>query len=323
MNLPHELFPKCLWACACIALACLAAPSATARGDGAGTYRVLLVGDSWAQFIWFDGSLRARFAAEGHPDVWEKGDVTAIGGSTAAEWAQPGRLQLVADELAANPPIDLLQLTIGGNDFLAGISGGGWHTGLSQVQEEALLDAIMADIETVLDFALGLDPTLEIVLSFYDYTNFVETLSGPLGGSCTSTWENLGSPTPLEINQAQIRFVDRAEAIVMARPRVRLVRHSGAMQAHFGYPAQGIAPGELTPPGDPTLPSPPEAMRFFGSDCFHLNPEGYDVLAANLWEGFYSDFFCIDGDQWRGELPSWPATIDVRGLATLINRLCP
>ncbi len=298
------------------------APVATAQDDG-GVFRVLLIGDSWAEYMWFDGSLRAQFALEGRADVWEKGDVTAISGSTAAEWTQPARLQLIANELAANPSIDLAQVTLGGNDFLAGISGNGWHTGLTPQQEAALVDRVAADIAAVLDFILGLDPEIRIALSLYDYPNFVETLNSPVGFFCRDLWDDLGQPTPEEINAAQIRFIDGAEALALERPRVFLVRHAGSMQAHFGYPSMGILPGQLTPPGDIALPSPPEAMRFLGTDCFHLNAEGYGVLAQNLWREFYVDFLCIDGSQLNASLPTWPTAADIRDLVETVARLCP
>jgi hypothetical protein len=148
-------------------------------------FRVLLVGDSWAELMWFNQSLRTVFAEEGHPEILEKGDVTALGGTTAAEWTTPSFLQLITDELDANPTLEVVQLTLGGNDFLAGQPGGGWYQGM---------------------------------------------------------------------------------------------------------PDAGIDPGDLPPPGDVTLPSPPEAM-FLGADCFHLNTEGYEHLARNLWDGYYASRF--------------------------------
>lgn len=64
------------------------------------------------------------FAADGRSDLHAKGDTTALSGTTASQWATAGYLQLIADELDANPSIEVEQLVIGGNDFLAGMSGG-------------------------------------------------------------------------------------------------------------------------------------------------------------------------------------------------------
>ncbi len=286
-------------------------------------FRVLLVGDSWAEFMWDDRSLRTVFADEGHPDILEKGDVTAISGSTAADWATPASRQLITDELLANPTIDLVQLTMGGNDFLAGISGGGWFVGMPPEDEQALFDRVAGDIQTVIDHILDLDADIHIVLSFYDYPNFQESLSGLLGFFCTDLWEDLGEPTPEQINLAQVSFLDRAEQLADTIPQVSLVRHLGFMQHHFGYPSLGIPPGALDPPGDVTLPSPPEAMRFLGNDCFHLGSIGHSVLARNLWDHFYVDILCITDQQFLDSLPGWPATRHVGDLVALLDRLCP
>ena len=288
---------------------------------GEGTYRVLLVGDSWADYMWADGVMRQAFADEGYPEVWEKGDVTAISVSTAAEWATPPFLQLISDELANHPTLEFAQLTMGGNDFLAGISGGGWHAAMTALEEEALLDRVEADLEVVIDHLFGLDPDLGIVISLYDYPNFQETLSGLLNFICVPLWEDLGMPTPLQVNEAESRFLARVAGFAASRPGVESVDHLGLMQFHFGYPSMSIGPGELPPPGDLDLPSPTEALRIFGNDCFHLNASGYGFLAQNLWDNYYADRFCLSTDQFGERLASWPALPCVELVADL-DRLC-
>jgi len=286
--------------------------------DG-GITRILLVGDSWADYMWQDQVLRSVFLDEGHA-ILEKGDVTAISGSTAAEWASPAFLQSIEGELSANPSIDLVQLTMGGNDFLAGMSGGGWYAGMPPAEEEALYQQVQQDLETVIDHLLGYDPELEIVLSFYDYPNFVETLVF-INFVCNNLWDDLNQPTPTEMNQLLVELMVRVRTTAAIRPRVSLVEHLGLMQFHFGYPSMGILGGELLPPGDLTLPSPPEAMRLGGLDCFHLNAEGYRVLAQNLYDTFYSHHFCVQPIQLQQAEVLWPAQ-DVLVLSDLINRLC-
>lgn len=285
--------PRKVVAALILLLSMVVAPSFAepSQPEGGGTVtRVLLVGDSWSEFMWFDRSLRDAFAVNGRPDIVEEGGETAISGSTAAEWSQSAMLQRIADELAAHPTIDTVQLTLGGNDFLAGQPGGGWWTGISAVEEEALFDQIVADATTVVDFILAQDPELEIVISLYDYTNFVESLSGILGFLCNPTWDDLGQPTPLEINAAGGRLQDRVDTLVVSRERVFGVRHYGLMQFVYGFPDDGIPPGQLLPPGDLNRPSPIEAMRL-GADCFHLSGDGNAVLAQNLWDQYYNRRF--------------------------------
>ena len=126
------------------------------------TRKVLLVGDSWAEQQWNDGVHNAVFDLSGYPDYEAFGDVVAISGSTAAEWVAPTELQKITDALMANPVIDTVQLTLGGNDFLDN-----WNTGLTPMAVTALQNQIIADLQTVIDHILAIDINLEIILSFF------------------------------------------------------------------------------------------------------------------------------------------------------------
>ena len=279
------------------------------------------MGDSWAEFFWLNGSIGEVFAAQGHVDILEKGDATTVAGSTAAEWVQPDQLQIIADELAANPTIDIVQLTIGGNDFLAGMPGGGWYAGISAAEEEALVQRILGDIRTVIDFILDLDPNYRILLSFYDYPNFEESLSRILSFSCSGFFNDLNQPTTQEINQAFQSFNQRLGTLADPSPRISLVDHTGLMQFFFGFPNNGIAPQTIQPPGDLSLPSPIDAM-FLSADCIHLSQNGYLLVAQNLWQHFYKDHFCVTPVTLSQQWETWPTAQDLEALVSLINRQC-
>lgn len=271
---------------------------------------VMLVGDSWARQMYDDGAMESALAAAGHGEVAVLGDATAISGSTAQEWANATMLELLTDELAAHPETEAVVLFLGGNDLLAGESGGGWYVGMPPAAETALFDAIESDLATIVDAVLAADADVEVVLSSYDYPNFVETLSGLGAFVCVPLWQDLGEPTPLEINTTTSLLDQRHAAIAATRPRVDAVSHWGLMQVVFGYPSLGIDPGELALPGDLTLPSPPQAMRLFGSDCFHLRASGYTAVAGRLWDealerivlGIFADGFESGG------LGAWSAS---------------
>ena len=250
----------------------------------AGDPEILIVGDSWARQVFDDGSLTTALDAAGHPEIGVLGEQTAISGSTASEWAQASMLQILTEELADNPAIEVVVVFIGGNDFLEGMSGGGWYVGMDPAAKEALFANIESDIATLVDHVLGLGPGIEVVLSSYDYPNFVETLDGLLGFICRPLWEDLGEPTPAQINDTALLLYDRYEAIAATRPRVVSVPHWGLMQRLYGYPSVGIGPGELELPGDVSLPSPPQAMRTLGADCFHLKAAGYEGISERLWQ---------------------------------------
>lgn len=267
--------------------------------------RVLLVGDSWAEFMWANRTLRDTFAANGRADIVEEGTVTAIGGTTAAEWADPSFLQSITTELMMFPTIDIVQLTLGGNDFLAGLSGGGWYVGISAQDFDALRASILADMTTVVDHILAHDPSMRVVISLYDYTNFVDS------SICGSLWNDLGQPTPRQINDAMVAFQDTVEGLAASRSRVDLVDHSGLMQWTYGFPSEGIQPGDLLPPGDLDRPSPITSM-FLLVDCIHLSPAGYGVLGENLWQQVYASHFndtlFTDGFE-SGDLTGWSLSV--------------
>jgi lysophospholipase L1-like esterase len=253
------------------------------------TTRVLIVGDSWAEEQWLDGSHARVFSELGLGQHGIYGDLTTESGSTAADWKQASYLQRIDVALASYPDIDTVQLTLGGNDFLAD-----WNTGMSSEDVEMLQQWILFDLQIVVDHILGLDPDIEIILSFYDYPNFEDTRDGLIWTwACSGLWDDLGQPTPLQLNEAATDFIEAFQQLADTESRIHFVDHFGLMQNRFGFPDDNIEPGDLVMPGDLTRPSPLAAMRtrFFGGghDCFHLNAAGYDFMVENLVENYFID----------------------------------
>jgi len=242
--------------------------------------RLLIVGDSWAEEQWLDGSHARVLSGLGLTSVGVSGELTTTSGSTAADWVMPENLARIDAALAQYPHLDTVQLTVGGNDFLDS-----WNTGFSPAQFDALIALIVQDIEIVTDYILAQRPELEIVVSLYDYPNFEDTRDGLIWTfACNQLWTSLGQPDPLEVNTAAVEVIDSIEAFTDGNPRIRHVRHLGQAQIFFGSTM-------LPPPGDINLPSPRAAMRerFFGGggDCFHFNATAYDVLITNLVDGYF------------------------------------
>lgn len=252
-------------------------------GNAAAVERVLLVGDSWAWFQWVDESHDVVFGANGYANVDVIGFETTENGSTARDWATAEYLQRITDAIADNPEVDTVQLTIGGNDFL-----GRWRADLTMMEVDDLINTVTADLQTVVDHILSLDPDIHIILSFYDYPNFVDTLTGLSGLICEPEWQDMAMPTAFEINSTGTQF-EQSYLQATSHPRVEHVSHFGLMQNAYGFPDMGIAPGDIALPGDLNLPSPLESMReILGiRDCFHLEPEGYDLLVQNLFDHYY------------------------------------
>ncbi len=248
------------------------------------TTKVLIVGDSWAEQQWEDGIHDVVFADSGYPQFVSLGDDVAISGSTASDWVVPTELQKITDALSANPSIDTVQLTLGGNDFLDQ-----WNIGLTPMAVTAIKNQIIIDLQIVVDHILAQNINLEIILSFYDYPNFLDTTGGFTGFICAGLHDDMGNPTPLELNQAAVEFEAAFASVATLNPKVFYVSQFGLMQNYFGFPDDSISPGDIPLPGDLTLPSPVEAMRLtIGiTDCFHLGAEGYDVLVQNTYDQYF------------------------------------
>lgn len=285
------------------ALLAFAAPAA------AQTPRVLLVGDSWAARLWQTRALGQTFAAHGHPEIVEQGDATALSGTTAAEWTDPAFLQLITDELAQTPTLDVVQVTLGGNDFLAG-EPQGWYVGIPD--EAALFARITSDLATVVDHVLALDPDLRVLVSGYDYPNFVDSLGRILAFFCVPLHGGMGEPDSPTLNQAIVALGEAIEAVAASRERVEVIHHWGLMQYLYGFPSADppIPPGSLPPPGDPALPSPIAAMAL-QADCIHLGSDGYLAVAEVLWQSYYAEALTgifSDGFE-SGDTAAWSSAV--------------
>ncbi|WP_154222756.1 SGNH/GDSL hydrolase family protein [Marinicella rhabdoformis] len=251
--------------------------------------KVLIVGDSWAQQQYSDDVHDAVFDVNGYPGIQvlrnADSDLVAIDGTTAADWVVPTELAKITNALVNNPSVDTVQLTIGGNDFL-----NNWYKSMTMMEVDALKMGIVADIQTIVDAILAVDINIEIIMSFYDYPNFEETTGGITGFICAGLHNDMENPTPTEINNLALDFTQAFVEIADQNPKVFHVPHWGRMQNAYGWPDNGIQPGDIQLPGDFTLTSPLEAMRLhFGlvRDCFHLGAPGYDILVQALFEEYY------------------------------------
>ncbi|NNF07298.1 MAG: hypothetical protein HKN21_11105, partial [Candidatus Eisenbacteria bacterium] len=153
--------------------------------------RVLIAGDSWAQYMWDDGSHNLIFDRFGHadktavsqslaadPGPGHGGTEYAISGSEAKHWVDTVNYPWIANmvaALSANPTIDTVLLSVGGNDVLGGKSEGGWYKDMD-LDVPGSEAAFMAQLETdswqIMNAALAVRPDLKVLISSYDYPNF-------------------------------------------------------------------------------------------------------------------------------------------------------
>jgi len=254
----------------CAGSACDRRPE-TGLGSPRATPRILVLGDSWAQLVWNQRDIRNALERRGLGDFVEVGEETAIGGTTAADWAAPQNLPRITRALQEHPSVDIVHLSIGGNDFLQG--------GLALVTEAGrreLTARIVEDIEKIVDHIHGIRPQTRVLLVGYD---FASAAMGP-------------APIPLQ-NSAITEFGRARLALARRKPGLDYAHNLGLMQATFGIKPD-VTPGALSlpggppdyepfPGGDPTRASPRAEFR----DPAHLSEAGYRVLVERAADLFY------------------------------------
>jgi len=198
-------------------------------------------------------------------------------------------LAKVADELALHPTIDIVHLSLGGNDILYGA----WQPGMSPAEQQAVYDSITASIETAIDFILALRPDIRIGLCGYTFGDHQD-----------------GNLSPQQSNQAILGLERTKLAMVQRKSRVYYIHNLGLMQYTYGIPraVPPIPPRSVPypggypdytpmPGGNPAYGAPEEALV---DSNIHLTPAGYAIVARRCITEFYG--------AWLG----WPHVFEVR-----------
>jgi flagellar hook capping protein FlgD len=290
------------------------------------TPRVLLAGDSWAQYMWDDGSHNALFDRFGHgekralsrslssdPGPGYTGPEYAISGSEARQWADTANYPWIANVVAAlqaNPTVDRVLLSIGGNDMLAGKSGGGWYKQMDldvPGSQAALFDAIHTHTLQIVDAALAVRSDLRVILSSYDYPNF-NTGFWCFAYACPKRRDLSRDPdnalvTDQELNAMMVTIEQDRIAWSNAHARSDFDDAVGLMHYVYGdgvsapltLPRPGQEPPDYSPfpGGNPQRPSLRSNFRS-AADPIHLDVEGYEYKIAYEIEGLFLPLFRAD-----------------------------
>lgn len=287
------------------------------------TPRLLLAGDSWAQYMWDDASHNDIFDRFGHaekralsrslssdPGPGYTGPEYAVSGSEARQWADTANYPWIANmvaELQANPTVDRVLLSIGGNDVLAGKSGGGWYKDMDldvAGSEAALFDHIRDHTLQVVDAALAVRPGLRVILSSYDYPNF-NTGFWCFAYACPKRRDLSRDPNNAlindpELNAMMVEVEGNRIAWTNGHPRSDFDNAVGLMHYFYGDgaspPLTLPRPGQIPPDYDPFPggnPQRPTLRSNFRSDPdpIHLDVEGYQYKIAREAEGLFLPLF--------------------------------
>lgn len=268
--------------------------------------KVLLIGDSWAAFMNTDQTISDAFKNWGHSNYkFVSNSIVAENGAETDDFQKVSKQNEIVNLLNANPSIEAVHLSIGGNDVL-----GSWKVSFTPGQTDTLLQQVSERLDSIVRFLKSAKPGIKIVWSGYTYPNFAEVVAMPglLSGAqhpFYSTWDKMEKPTFFQLNGMLNRFSDSVAAYANLDPQVDFVKATGLMQYTFGQAAPlGVAPGGTypaysvpMPEGDPAYPSPKQSMRdYFGVtlDCFHLSPKGYLDLIEYHTQKFYHKFLMDD-----------------------------
>lgn len=277
--------------------------------------RVLMLGDSWAQYMYDDNVHDRVFKAYGHADkeivseTYEislfsgdpdpQGSYYGVSGSEARQWRNEGTfayLQNVRNALNANPDIDFVIVSIGGNDVLAGQEDCGWYKNMNSdaglagracgfTDETSFFAKLESDLQYVIDEVLAVRSDIEVLISSYDYPNFNVTGSTLGINHCNQyacpkrldlsydvnqngTIDGAELITDAELNQMMISVEVRRKLMADANPRIHFDNSLGLMHYFYGdgtaaegtlpYP-QAVTP--YTEGGNPVTPSLRENFR--------------------------------------------------------------
>lgn len=267
--------------------------------------RVLLVGDSWANFMNIDQTITDALRNSGHSDKKYTSSL-AVAENGADTWdfvASGGKQQIIQDLIDANPEIDIVHLSIGGNDLL-----GEYHVSWDQEQVDSLLSDVGDRLTEIIEFLKSTRPGMHVFWAGYTYPNFQEVIEGNAFGASNhpffDLWDGMGQPTALQLNQILVDYSDTLLAQAMDDPLLDFVPAQAILQHIHGQTSPlGVAPGGTFQPleadlpyGFPEYPSNKSTMRnqIIFTDCFHLSPGAYlDMLNYQTLK-FYQKFFMDD-----------------------------
>lgn len=267
--------------------------------------RIIIVGDSWAYFPWSYGSLDDNLNKYGFTDAKAySNSALSVNGRKAKNMTDTTIIADIQQAINANPYANIINLSIGGNDFL-----GAWNNSMTQMQTDSILDIIIDRTDTIIKIINAMKPGIQIYLPMYDFPNFGESIGiypSPSSHPFYSAWNDMGQPTFMEINTQLLNYAQKITTLVNTYPNVYFEDASGLMQNIYGQtsPLQ-VAPGGTypadsvpVPGGYPAYPSPLTAMADYGFfyDAFHFSNGAYKHFYDFHFKNYFFEALRRDRD---------------------------
>lgn len=264
--------------------------------------KVLVLGDSWAAFCWQFNSHNTIFDKYGLPDrkAYSTGSSVSSTGATdlsqsgaeARSFLTPVKRTAIQNAFTANPGLDIVHISLGGNDFL-----GEWDTTWTNTQVNTLANQVFDSLTSLINFIKLQKPQIKIFISGYDYANFAESINGNTSHPFYSRWDAMLKPRFIQLNTLLANVNTQFQNYANAGVNLFFVNNIGLMQYVYGQTTPLlVAPGGTYAPmsvplpgGNPNYPSPLVAMNtyFTIKDAFHLSTDGYAHFTENQVKGYY------------------------------------
>lgn len=259
--------------------------------------KILLVGDSWLHFPFLYKTHETVMKEYGFEDVEILGNNTVVGGTVTSSWTQGNGKFFVLQALKNYPEIELISLSMGGNDLIYEIRGG-----MSFEETQQIIDKQDANTRNMIDIIRAVRPDVKILLNGYDYPNLLEVIQNPPrsgdGADVNKIYQSLflvtEKPGQEFTNSVLVRLEDTKQQIANDYQDVMYLRSLGLMQYIYGYDSifcseYGSFPPKSVPfpGGDVRYPSPQYAMAYDGGDAIHLSPQSFLYLMRYHAENFF------------------------------------
>lgn len=268
---------------------------------------IRLVGDSWLHFPAIYMAYDSALAKYGFADYFAVSDGSAIISMQAETWWQ-NPLARFALEAAINSdasrPIDIIMVSLGGNDVAFKIRKG---DSLSTLDDNLYQARLYMD--SIFDFLHQKYPKGQIIWQSYDYPNFNDPCMNIPWNPYCDLWESRGYPTPYEINRFMAYMTDFQDTVVQGyrsrgKEYMHFYNYLGLMQWRYGqttplrYEPFGTYPPRSVPLpyGNMNYPSPLEAMGLLSNDTYHLGPQSFTYLAEAYMRDFISNYLRRERD---------------------------
>jgi Ca2+-binding RTX toxin-like protein len=267
------------------------------------TTKIVTIGDSWASFL-ADGAPGSITDLAGYNNAFQqvlnaRGSGISVynggfyGGTAAQHATQLSQITSIIN--AAGPDVDLVYLSSGGNDFLAGLLAGGWYRGKPAGEVQALFDTVGNNVRTVAEHILAIRPDLQVVIASYDYINlwdFNITSGGDqvranLGLVRSGNWA-IDSIQNADLNAALRDLETRKVSIANSNSRIHHVNMFGLSHSLLGY--QGYLSNNVNlPPGVwNDFPVRRNQLGSNGNDPIHLTDAAYAAMVDTVYSQWIS-----------------------------------